>query len=231
LYAYYELWRKQLLIRFFSAKAGIVWRALNQNGSSNISDLVKSTSMSREEVYGALAWLGREGKITLKQKGRAMIFSLQEAESCLEAAKGSTIADSVPHEKTLHGAGKPPKKATKDRKIKAPTPSSKFEALKKALDFIHSEFERNHEPTPAQVSKEVGMTSRQIGIALSKLDIKSKSINKEGESAKIYPIDLKSRVWELNALDAEGLQKISEASAREKKDNKERNQENFTVFD
>ena len=42
----------------FGVNAGIVWRALNQNGPSNIGDLVKTTSMSREEVYGALglAW-------------------------------------------------------------------------------------------------------------------------------------------------------------------------------
>jgi DNA-binding transcriptional ArsR family regulator len=94
----------------FGAKAGIVWRALNQNGSSNISDLVKSTSMSREEVYGALAWLGREGKITVEQKGRAMIFSLQEAESRLEASEGSTIEDSVHQEKSKPRKGKATKK-------------------------------------------------------------------------------------------------------------------------
>ncbi len=215
----------------FGTKAGVVWRALNQNGPSNISDLVKITSLSREEVHSALGWLGRENKIVVEQKGRAMIFSLQEAEARLEASKGSTIKDSVPQVKTLHKAKKPPKKTTKSRKIKAPATSAKFEVLKKALEFIHSEFEGNREPTPTQVSNEVGMDSRQLGIALSKLDIKSKSINREGGSVKIYPIDLKSRVWELNALDAEGLQKMSEASAREKTDDQERNREQFTVFD
>jgi len=38
----------------FGTKAGNVWKALNQNGPSNIGDLVKTTSMSREEVYAAL---------------------------------------------------------------------------------------------------------------------------------------------------------------------------------
>jgi hypothetical protein len=87
-------------------KAGVVWRALNQNGSSNISDLVKSTSLSREEVYGALGWLGRENKIIVEQKGRAMIFSLHETEAGLKASKGSTIEDSVPQVQTLHKAKK-----------------------------------------------------------------------------------------------------------------------------
>jgi hypothetical protein len=101
---------------FFGTKAGIVWKALNQNGPSNISDLVKNTSLSREEVYGALGWLGRENKIIVEQKGRAMIFSLQEAEARLEAAKGSTIADSVPQEKSKPQKGRAPKNE-KARKV------------------------------------------------------------------------------------------------------------------
>jgi hypothetical protein len=60
----------------FGVKAGIVWKTLNQNGPSNIGDLVKTTSMSREEIYGALGWLGRENKITVERRGRAMVFSL-----------------------------------------------------------------------------------------------------------------------------------------------------------
>jgi len=60
----------------FGMNAGIVWKALNKNGPSNIGDLLKATSMSREEVYGALGWLGRENKITVERRGRAMVFSL-----------------------------------------------------------------------------------------------------------------------------------------------------------
>lgn len=60
----------------FGVNAGIVWKTLNQNGPSNIGDLVKTTSMSREEIYGALGWLGRENKITVERRGRAMVFSL-----------------------------------------------------------------------------------------------------------------------------------------------------------
>jgi hypothetical protein len=74
----------------FGVKAGVVWRALNQNGPSNISDLVKSTSMSREEIYGALGWLGRENKIVLEQEGRAMVFSLRYEEACLPVAEDAT---------------------------------------------------------------------------------------------------------------------------------------------
>lgn len=60
----------------FGSKAGIVWEALNKNGPSKISNLVKTTSLSREEVYAGLGWLGRENKITVEMQGRAMVFSL-----------------------------------------------------------------------------------------------------------------------------------------------------------
>jgi hypothetical protein len=209
----------------FGTKAGIVWKALNQNGSSNIGDLVRITSMSREEVNGALGWLGREGKILVERRGRAMVFSLREAEVRLDAIKGSTIGDSVPQKQTRHRARVLPKKAPKARKVRAST--SKLKVVKKALDFILSEFEGNREPTPTQVSKEVGMDSRQLGIALSKLDIKSQSIRQGGRSLRIYPIASKARVWELAALDVEGMQKMSEASARAT----ENERRHFTVFD
>lgn len=70
----------------FGEKAGAVWRALNQNGPSNITNLVKTTSLSREEIFSALGWLGREDKILLEQKGREMTFSLRDPELLLQAA-------------------------------------------------------------------------------------------------------------------------------------------------
>ena len=60
----------------FGLKAGIVWEALNQNGPSTVGELMKATKLSREEIYGALGWLGREEKISVQMRGRARIFSL-----------------------------------------------------------------------------------------------------------------------------------------------------------
>ena len=77
----------------------------------------------------------------------------------------------------------------------------------------------------------MGMDSRQLGKALSKLDIRSKSIHRGGKSVRIYPLASKERVWELAALDTEGLQKMSEASGRATENDKEHNREQFTVFD
>jgi predicted ArsR family transcriptional regulator len=69
----------------FGVNAGIVWKALNQNGPCTIEDLVKNTSLSREEVYGALGWLGRENKISVEMQERARgrrakVFSLRQLE-------------------------------------------------------------------------------------------------------------------------------------------------------
>ena len=69
----------------FGVNAGIVWEALNKKGPCTIQDLVKNTSLSREEVYGALGWLGRENKISIEMQGRprgrrARVFSLRQLE-------------------------------------------------------------------------------------------------------------------------------------------------------
>ncbi|HPS91908.1 MAG TPA: winged helix-turn-helix domain-containing protein [Methanothrix sp.] len=109
----------------FGEKAGAVWRALNQNGPSNITNLVKTTSLSREEVFSALGWLGREDKILLEQKGREMIFSLRDPELLLQAAaEGAAEAtekitvEEIPlkakaKSKTKRAKAKPPKKPKK----------------------------------------------------------------------------------------------------------------------
>jgi hypothetical protein len=213
----------------FGFNAGVVWEALNQNGPSNIRNLVKTTSLSREEVYGALGWLGREDKLVMERKGRALAFSLRETEAHFAAPKDTTIEDSAPQEQSLRKVRTPPKKSKKARKVKSP--ASSVPLVKKALDFILSELDANREPTPGQVSQAVGLGSRQLGIALSKLDIKSESIRREGKCIRIYPLDSKARAWELAGLDTEGLQKIIEAKAKATENDKEQGKEQFTVFD
>jgi hypothetical protein len=155
----------------FGTKAGVVWKALNNNGPSNIDNIVKATGLRRELVYSALGWLGRENKIVVERRSRAMIFSLREEELQKEAVKDAVIEDSD---------SDPP-----------------AEEMKKALVFILSEFEANGEPTPLQVSKAAGMDSRKLGKALSKLGIRSKPVRRGGKSLRIYPLALKARVKEL----------------------------------
>ncbi|MDD1751391.1 MAG: winged helix-turn-helix domain-containing protein [Methanothrix sp.] len=213
----------------FGTKAGIIWNALNENGPSSIGNLLKTTSLSREEICGALGWLGRENKIVVEMQRRAMIFSLRESERRWQAVKGTPTGSSVTQEETTYHPSMSPENAAEARKAKAPTINAK--AVKRALAFILSEFEANREPTPTQVSNAAGMDSRQLGKALSKLNIKSETVYREGKNVKIYPLALRARVWELAALDVDGLQKMVESRARAMEDDRERNQERYTVFD
>jgi hypothetical protein len=212
----------------FGTKAGIIWNALNQNGPSNISNLVKATSLSREEICGGLGWLGREDKIIVEVQGRAMIFSLRESERRWQAVNHTVVEDFVIEEQTTYTGKVPAENASEARKIKAPALNA--EAIIRALAFVLSEFEANREPTPTQVSSAVGMDRRQLGKAFSKLDIKSETVYRDGKNAKIYPLALRARVWELAALDADGLQKMVEARAKAMA-NGGPNKERFTVFD
>lgn len=210
----------------FGTNAGIVWRALRNNGPNNIADLVKITSLNREDVYGALGWLGRENKIVLDKRGRAMIFSLIESDPRWSA---TAMDDAGPKDQSVSRSRKAKRKTAKARKVKSV--SIDLEAVKKALAFILSEFEANREPTPDQASRIAGMGSRQLGKALSKLDIKSESVRRGSKSVRIYPAASKSRVWELAALDRDGLQKMIDAKQMAIKNEKEPEKENYTVFD
>jgi hypothetical protein len=124
----------------FGTKAGVVWRALNQNGPSNITNLVKTTSMSREEIFSALGWLGREDKIAIEQRGREMIFSLRETEMPLEAPPKTTMEDYAPKAtaKAKRSKSKPPKKAKKAQAVKAPVKQDESQAKEseRTKDFL-----------------------------------------------------------------------------------------------
>ncbi|NLX94938.1 MAG: winged helix-turn-helix domain-containing protein [Rhodopirellula sp.] len=57
--------------------AGLVWRALTDNGPLTITKLVTAVGEPREAVMQALGWLAREGKISIAEDGRKRIISLR----------------------------------------------------------------------------------------------------------------------------------------------------------
>ncbi len=64
---------------FFGINAGKVWEILKKNKKDlGAKSIAKETKLSIEEVYGALGWLGREGKIEVINRGRAKTFKLLE---------------------------------------------------------------------------------------------------------------------------------------------------------
>ncbi len=47
--------------------AGQVWNALNESGTLTLKGLKKATKLKEKELYAALGWLAREGKVSLNE--------------------------------------------------------------------------------------------------------------------------------------------------------------------
>jgi hypothetical protein len=60
----------------FGMNAGKVWQALNKLGTATPLMIRNETKLSSEEVYGALGWLAREGKLAQMKDGKLTKFKL-----------------------------------------------------------------------------------------------------------------------------------------------------------
>jgi hypothetical protein len=58
--------------------AGLIWNFLNDNGSISLAKLAKQIDAPRDLVMQAVGWLAREGKVAIKESGRAKTVSLCE---------------------------------------------------------------------------------------------------------------------------------------------------------
>jgi DNA-binding GntR family transcriptional regulator len=57
--------------------AGLVWRALSDNGPMSYPKLVKVTGVSRDTVMQAVGWLAREGKVIVEETRRSRVVTLR----------------------------------------------------------------------------------------------------------------------------------------------------------
>jgi len=64
------------MIAKIGENAGLVWNAL-QNGAQGIKALKKATKLKNEDLFLALGWLAREGKLT---------FCVEEADTIVALA-------------------------------------------------------------------------------------------------------------------------------------------------
>ncbi len=62
----------------FGVNAGKVWHALKEKGPLTVQQIAKKTKLKINEVYGALGWLGREGKIEIIKEKRKTLYKLLE---------------------------------------------------------------------------------------------------------------------------------------------------------
>lgn len=57
--------------------AGAVWNALNdKEGTLGVKGLKRATKLKEKEIYAALGWLAREGKVTVEETEADVIATL-----------------------------------------------------------------------------------------------------------------------------------------------------------
>ena len=65
------------MIETIGKNAGLVWKALNENGAMNVKALKKVTKIGTEkDLYAALGWLAREEKLAFTEKEQELQVSL-----------------------------------------------------------------------------------------------------------------------------------------------------------
>ena len=63
----------------FGVNAGKVWKALKEAGKPlTVREIVRATGLKLTDVYGALGWLGREGKIEIMREKKKLMYKLLE---------------------------------------------------------------------------------------------------------------------------------------------------------
>lgn len=66
---------KGIMISKIGENAGLVWGAL-QNGAQGVKALKKATKLKNDELFLALGWLAREGKLTFEEKEAELFVAL-----------------------------------------------------------------------------------------------------------------------------------------------------------
>ena len=56
--------------------AGAVWTALDEQGTLGVKGLKKATKLKEKEIYAALGWLAREGKVNVVDSETDVMVSL-----------------------------------------------------------------------------------------------------------------------------------------------------------
>ena len=56
--------------------AGLVWVALNEQGKLGVKGLKKATKLKEKEIYAALGWLAREGKVSIEAAETDVVVAL-----------------------------------------------------------------------------------------------------------------------------------------------------------
>lgn len=64
------------MIETFGVNAGKIWTILDEKGKQDIKDVKRATKLTDKNLYAALGWLSREGKIKMEEVGKDIFISL-----------------------------------------------------------------------------------------------------------------------------------------------------------
>lgn len=64
------------MITKFGENAGLVWNSLNDGEKKNVKDVKKAAKLTDKDLYAALGWLAREGKIAFEEKDADIFIKL-----------------------------------------------------------------------------------------------------------------------------------------------------------
>jgi hypothetical protein len=64
------------MIEKIGTNAGKVWTQLDEAGRQNVKEVKKSTKLTEKDLYAAIGWLAREGKIALEEEEKELYISL-----------------------------------------------------------------------------------------------------------------------------------------------------------
>ncbi|MCE5179858.1 MAG: winged helix-turn-helix domain-containing protein [Porphyromonadaceae bacterium] len=64
------------MIEKIGNNAGKVWTVLDEAGRQNVKEVKKTTKLTDKDLYAAIGWLAREGKISLEEVEKELYISL-----------------------------------------------------------------------------------------------------------------------------------------------------------
>jgi hypothetical protein len=65
------------MIELIGTNAGLVWNALNEGGRKSVKEVKKATKIKADkDLYAALGWLAKEGKLSFEEVEEEMFVAL-----------------------------------------------------------------------------------------------------------------------------------------------------------
>ena len=64
------------MVEKIGINAGKIWTVLDEKGRQNVKDLKKATKLTDKDLFAALGWLAREGKLSLVEEDKDLFASL-----------------------------------------------------------------------------------------------------------------------------------------------------------